>query len=70
MDKNLRPTITDPETGRGIYIGDGVIPQVEAFASKYVYNNKLTISMFNRILSEMADKAQELTGNHFAVLCT
>lgn len=70
VDKDMRATISDPDTGRPIYIGDGVIPQVEAFASKYVYNNKVTISMFNRILSEMADKSQELTGNHYAVLCT
>lgn len=70
IDKNMRPTISEPETGRGIVIGDGLIPQVEQFASKYVYNNKVTVGLFNRIFAEMTEKSQELTGNHYAVLCT
>lgn len=66
----MRATISDPDTNRNILIGDGVIPQVEAFASKYTYVNRPTISMFNRMLSNMAEKSQEITGNHYAVLCT
>ena len=27
---NGKPTITDPDTGRPIYIGEGFIPQIEA----------------------------------------
>ena len=41
----MRSTISDPDTNRNILIGDGVIPQVEAFASKYTYVNRPTISM-------------------------
>ena len=70
VDVNMRSTISDPDTSRNILIGDGVIPQVEAFASKYTYVNRPTISMFNRMLSNMAEKSQEITGNHYAVLCT
>jgi len=39
-----KPTIVDPDTNRPVYISDGLIPQVEAFASKYAYN-KLSISV-------------------------
>lgn len=44
-----KPTIVDPDTNRPIYISDGIIPQVEAYASKYAYN-KLTINVFKTIL--------------------
>lgn len=44
-----KPTIVDPDTNRPIYISDGLIPQVEAFASKYAYN-KLTMSVLKTIL--------------------
>lgn len=63
VDVNMRATISDPDSSRQIMIGDGVIPQVEAFASKYVYNNKITIALLNRVFAEMADKSQEITGN-------
>lgn len=66
----MRSTVSDPDTSRQILIGDGVIPQVEAFASKYVYNNRLSVSMFNRIFAEMAEKSEKLTGNHYVCLCT
>ena len=40
-----KATISDRATGRPICIGDGVIPQVERFASKYSAN-KVTINTF------------------------
>lgn len=70
VDVNMRSTISDPDTSRQILIGDGVIPQVEAFASKYVYNNRISVSMFNRIFAEMAEKSEKLTGNHYMVIAT
>ena len=48
---------------RPIYISDGLIPQVEAFASKYAYN-KLTINVFKTALSALIEKATKPTGNH------
>lgn len=48
-----------------IYIGEGFIPQIEAAANKYCYNNKPNLVLFNQIMSDMADKAQSDTGNHF-----
>ena len=63
IDVNGKATISEPETGRPIYIGEGLIPQIEAAANKYVYTNKPNLQLFNMIMSDMADKAQNDTGN-------
>lgn len=63
IDINGKATISEPETGRPIYIGEGFIPQIEAAANKYVYTNKPNLQLFNMIMSDMADKAQNDTGN-------
>ena len=55
--------ISDPDTGRPVYIGEGVIPQIEAAANKFCYNDKPTIQLLNMILSTMNEKAQDDTGN-------
>ena len=59
----MKPTICDPDTGRPIYIGDGLIPQVERFASKYVYNERPTVEIFHTIMQTMNEKADKPTGN-------
>lgn len=68
VDKNGKPTISDPDTGRPIYIGDGIIPQVERFASKYVYT-KLTTEAFNTAMSMMNEKSENPTGNTYVFIC-
>lgn len=68
VDKNGKATIFDPDTGRPIYIGDGIIPQIERFASKYAYN-KLTVQAFTTALSMMCEKAENPTGNKFVFVC-
>lgn len=68
VDKNGKATISDPDTGRPIYIGDGIIPQVERFASKYVYTT-LTVDAFQTAMSMMCQKAESATGNKFIFLC-
>lgn len=68
VDKNGKPTISDPDTGRPIYIGDGIIPQVERFASKYVYN-KLSPAAFTTAMSMMAEKSEEPIGNKYVFIC-
>lgn len=68
VDVNGKPTISDPDTGRPIYIGDGIIPQVERFASKYAFN-KLTIEVFNVVIATMNEKAQNPTGNKYMFIC-
>lgn len=59
-----KPTIVDPDSGRPIYISDGLIPQVEAYASKYAYN-KLTISVLREAIKALNEKAEKPTGNHY-----
>ncbi len=68
VDKNGKPTISDPDTGRPIYIGDGIIPQVERFSSKYIYN-KLTVNAFQTAISMMNEKAENPTGNKYVFIC-
>ena len=62
-----KATISDRGTGRPIYIGDGMIPQIERFASKYAANN-VTINTFHTIISTMVEKAEKPTGNHFCFI--
>lgn len=68
MDVNGKSTIVDPETGRPIIIGDGIIPQVERFASKYAFS-KLTINVFHTVMAMMGEKAENPTGNHYMFIC-
>lgn len=65
---NGKATIVEPDTQRPIYIGEGAIPQIEAAANKYVYNDKPTLPLFNMIMADMSDKCQSDTGNHFAFI--
>ena len=59
-----KSTIVDPDTNRPIYISDGLIPQAEAFASKYVYN-KLTIQVLRTAIHALNEKARKPTGNKY-----
>ena len=60
--KTGKATIVDPDTGRPIPIGDGMIPQIERFASKYAYG-KMSLEVFNTIIRTMNEKANKSTGN-------
>lgn len=68
VDKNGKPTIQDPDTGRPIYIGDGIIPQVEKFCHKYVYN-QLTVDVMNVIINLMSQRSEQPTGNKYVFIC-
>lgn len=63
-----KPTIVDPDTNRPIYISDGLIPQVEAFASKYAYN-VLTINTLRTAMYALNEKADKPTGNTYLFIC-
>ena len=41
-----KATIHDPDTNRPIYIGEGLIPQIEAAANKFFYNDKPYLQLF------------------------
>lgn len=62
-----KATISDKSTSRPIPIGEGMIPQIERFASKYSAN-KVTINTFHTIISTMVEKAEKPTGNHFVFM--
>ena len=68
VDVNGKCTMQDPETGMDIMIGDGIMPQIERFASKYFFN-KLTVEVFNTVISAMNDKAKDEIGNHYLFIC-
>lgn len=67
IDVNGKATISDPDTGRPILIGDGLIPQIERFASKYIYN-KLTVEAFITAIRTMNERAENPTGNKYVVV--
>ena len=69
IDVNGKATISDPDTGRPIFIGEGLIPQIEAAANKYVYANKPTLQLFNMMMSDLSDKCQSDTGNKIIIVC-
>ncbi len=64
-----KPTIVDPDTNRPVYISDGLIPQVEAYASKYAYN-KLTINVLKTAIMTLNEKAKKPTGNNYMFICS
>lgn len=63
-----KATIQDSDTNRPIYIGEGLIPQIEAACNKYAYAGKPNLQIFNQIMSDMSDKAQSDTGNTFTFI--
>ena len=68
MDKYGKPTLYEPETGRPIVTGDGVIAQIERFANKFVFS-RLNTKLFNKALQAMVSKCEKATGNKFAFIC-
>lgn len=67
FDEHGNTTLRDKQN-RPIYIGEGLIPQVERYANKYAYNN-LSTEVFNTMISMLAEKSDKETGNHYMVLC-
>lgn len=68
MDKNGKPTLFEPETGRPIVTGDGIIPQIERFANKFVFA-KLNTQLFQKALMAMVSKSERAQGNHYQFVC-
>lgn len=68
VDKNGKPKIYDPETGQPIISGDGIIPQIERFAGKMVFN-RLTPRIMNKAIIEMTQKSDSPVGNKYVFIC-
>lgn len=67
VDSNGRPTISDPDTNRPIYMGDGIIPQIERYANKYAYAN-LSVSAFETAMDHMRQKSKSSQGNSYVFI--
>lgn len=66
MDKNGKSTVLT-EDGRPLIAGDGLIPQIERFASKFKYA-KLNVNVINTVLDQMNQKAANATGNSYTFI--
>lgn len=64
MDENGKSTISD-RRGRPIIAGDGIIPQINRFASKFNYT-RLTPSLLNEMILNLSQKCKSVIGNTFA----
>lgn len=67
VDSTGKTTIQD-EFGRPIVTGDGVVSQIERFATKFVFS-KLNINYFERALQALVSKSDKATGNTLTLLC-
>lgn len=67
MDENGKPKIYD-EDGRPIVSGDGLIAQIERFATKFVFS-KLNISYFEKAMQAMVAKSEKPQGNKYMIVC-
>jgi len=63
MDENGKCLVFDRQ-GRPMIAGDGIIPQINRYASKYNYS-KLTTSLLNEIILTLSKKCDKITGNTF-----
>lgn len=66
MDANGKSSVMT-EDGRPLIAGDGLVPQIERFASKYKYA-KLNVNVINTVMSQMSQKAFHPTGNHYTFI--
>ena len=66
MDKNGKSTVLT-EDGRPLIAGDGIIPQIERFASKFKYA-KMNVNVINTVMDQMNQKAANSTGNHYTFI--
>lgn len=67
VDKNGKAKIFD-EDGQPIISGDGLIPQIERFAGKYIFS-KLNMRVFETALNAMVAKSEKPTGNQYMMIC-
>lgn len=67
VDVNGKSTVVDPHTQRPIYMGDGVIAQIERYANKYAYA-RLSINAFDTILEHLRTKSASPTDNQYTFI--
>ena len=67
MDASGKPKIYD-EDGRPIVSADGVIAQIERFATKFVFS-KLNVGYFEKALQAMVAKSEKPQGSSYMLIC-
>lgn len=55
------------EIGRELVAAEGLVPQAERFATKFVFN-KLNVRLFEQAMDEMIAKCENPQGNHFVFI--
>ena len=64
MDANGKCTLHDRQ-GRELIAGDGIIPQINRYASKYNYS-KMSMNVLNEAMLTMSEKSESPTGQTWA----
>ena len=67
VDEQGNPKIYAAETGRPIISSDGVIPQIERFATKFVFS-RLSVAWMQKVMNAMVAKSEKASGNHFVMV--
>lgn len=67
VDVNGKPKHYD-EQGRPLITSDGLIAQIERFATKFVFS-KLNMGFFEKAMQAMAAKAKKPQGNQWVMVC-
>ena len=68
MDANGHCTLHDRQ-GRDLICGDGVVAQISRYCGKTNYA-KLSTSILQQVVQDLADKCEESMGNHLTLLFT
>ena len=68
VDASGRPTLYDNETGRELITSEGAIPQIERFATKFIFA-KLTVAWLKKALNALVLKSDKKLGNKYAMIC-
>lgn len=66
MDANGKSTVLT-EDNRPLIAGDGLVPQIERFASKFKYA-KLNVNVIDTMMGQMNLKAASAVGNHYTLV--
>ena len=66
MDANGKSTVLTDD-GRPLIAGDGLVPQIERFASKQKYAT-LNVNIINNVIDQMNQKAANATGNNYTFI--
>lgn len=68
IDENGHSKIKTAADGQPIISSDGIIPQIERFATKFVIN-KLSMPFFQNAMTQMVLKSEKPVGNNYVFMC-